>query len=106
MELYLILNCYAGVLSGATLISLHYNTVMRLWKRVPVTIAVGPSNTGKSLLARVAASLVGIHHSGMYKKMSDAKAEEIMHRSIFFVLNDPSAFMPTSLVQRINDGKS
>ena len=74
---------------------------MRLWRRVPVTIAVGPSNTGKSLLARVAASLLGVHRTGVYKKISEA--EEIMHCSVYFVLNDPENSKPVKdLTMKVN----
>ena len=74
--------------------AIHYQTMLETFNRMPVTVVVGPSNTGKTLLARVAASLVGVHRTGVYKKISEAKTEEILHYSVFFVLNDPADSKP------------
>ena len=68
--------------------SLHYAYVLQQFHRVPCTAVVGPSNTGKTLLAKVALSLLGMLDTGLYKKISQAFAKEMLHRSIFFVLND------------------
>jgi hypothetical protein len=71
--------------------AMHYGTVCRLFNRVPVVIAAGSSNTCKSLLAKVSASLLGYQKTGIYKEMSTAFAELIIKKSVFFVFNDPES---------------
>ena len=49
--------------------ALHYHLVMRIFHRVPVTVAVGGSNTGKTLMAKVASSMFGFHRECIYGKV-------------------------------------
>ena len=76
-------------LSGAVLISVHYRRILSTYHHVPVTMLVGPPHTNKTLLARVAASLVGLHRSSIFQDLTLARGSELLGKALFFVLNDP-----------------
>ena len=69
--------------------ALHYQQMMKLFHAVPVTVAVGGSNTCKTFMAKLAASLFGLHRSSIWGKLTEAKGESFMDKLVFFVLNDP-----------------
>ena len=48
-------------------------------------------NTGKSLLSKVALSLVGMKDNGLFNSVSSAKLARLMRSSMFFVYNDPGS---------------
>ena len=57
---------------------------------VPIPVLLGPCNTGKSLVARVAASLMGgLHDTALYRSMTVAKMVELIGATPFFIYNDP-----------------
>ena len=49
--------------------ALHYEICMQYFQRCPVTISVGGSNTGKTLTAKMAASMHGLHRRAIYGKV-------------------------------------
>ena len=78
--------CFAGVAVTA----IHFQEVRDQYHQVPIPLLLGPSNTWKSLLAKVCASLVGgLHRAAMYGGLSAPKLINLMSRSAFFIYNDP-----------------
>ena len=59
---------------------------------MPLTILMGQPNTCKTLLAKVAAAIVGgMHRTAIFSELSTAHLNHLLGRSLFFVLNDPGA---------------
>ena len=68
----------------------HYEEVREIYHQVPVPVLLGPCNTGKSLVARVAASLMGgLHETAFYRSMTVALMVELLGVTPFFIYNDP-----------------
>ena len=68
--------------------AIHYSRVKDTYKKVPVVIAVGPSETGKTLMAKMAASVIGLPHA-FYGRATPAMMTHLLSEALFFVLNDP-----------------
>ena len=68
--------------------ALHYLLCMWIFHWVPVTVSVWGSNTGKAFMAKLAGSLFDLHRTAMFGKISEAKAEDLLNRLIFPVIND------------------
>ena len=69
--------------------SLHYETTMNVFHRVPLTVAFGGINTCKSLLGKAVLSLVGMHRCGGFKKITDSQGDKLLSQCVTFMLNDP-----------------
>lgn len=68
---------------------IHHERVRSRVYATPIPILLGPSDTGKTMLAKVATSLVGLPKEAVYGKVTDAMITKLLDRSIFFVYNDP-----------------
>ena len=55
---------------------------------LPLVIAVEPSETGKSMMAKMAASTVGLGHSS-FNRVTPALMCQLLAEALFFVINDP-----------------
>ncbi|KAJ8033493.1 Transcription initiation factor TFIID subunit 3 [Holothuria leucospilota] len=64
-------------MGGAVLKGLQYTFLMAKHKRVGVSVAVGTFNTGKSLSAKLALSICGLHEGGMIASISDARLKRL-----------------------------
>ena len=74
---------------GCALSAIHYQHVQRLYTNVPVPVLVGQSNTNKSFVSKVGASLLGLHRNAVYNYLTPAKCVSLLGRSLWFIYNDP-----------------
>ena len=69
--------------------SIHFETTMNIFHRVPLIVAFDGINTCKSLLGKAALSLVGMQRCGVFKKITDSHGDKLLSQCITFMLNDP-----------------
>lgn len=77
---------------GVAVMAVHCAEIRRVFHQVPIPLPLGPPNTGKSLLARVAAALIGgLHEEGtrIFHNLSMACMVDLLVTVNFFVYNDP-----------------
>ena len=70
------------------LTAVHFEEIQRVYTNIGVLVLVGQPNTNKSFLSKVAASLLGVHRTGIYNHHTAANLVQLFGKSLFFVLND------------------
>ena len=56
----------------------------------PVPVLVGQPHTGKSFIAKVVGSLLGLKSRAKYDKLSLPKAAGVLEQSLWFYYDDPT----------------
>ena len=81
-------NIFWPFLSGALIQAVHLCEVRQTYNRSPICVAVGPSDTGKSLMAKMPLTTFGLEEA-IYISCTNALLETVMNTGIGFVSNDP-----------------
>ncbi len=74
-------------IAGAVL-SVFYEQLMNEYDLVPISIAYGPSNRGKSKAAKLAVAACG-NPGGVYTDITSAVARKMLETAAPFLLDDP-----------------
>ena len=72
----------------AVLGALHCSQLSYILGQAPFPVLAGPSHTGKTFLANLAASCVGLQDA-VFSGLSAWKFAELTSKALFFVYNDP-----------------
>ncbi len=68
---------------GIAVQAIHYLVVSSIFNQVPVVVIIGQPNTGKSLLGKIGAVLVGgVHRVAVYSSQSSSKLEDLLGKSL------------------------
>ena len=68
--------------------SIHYASIQDTYSQLPVIVAVGPPNTGKTLLATAALATMGLEES-IVKSSTPAYMAKTLSQALTFLFNDP-----------------
>ena len=66
------------------LVSQHYQQIKDLYHHIPVPLLLGQPNTGKTLLSKVVAAVLGgLHKRCIYHDLTMAKMAELLSQCMF-----------------------
>ena len=76
------------MLGGALLQAVHFHKGKEAYSKTPIAVDVGPSETGKSLMAKTALATLGLE-GAIYILCNVSIISTLMTQAIGFVFNDP-----------------